>query len=219
MSTCPLCNGSQQRLYTVQDPLSGLKKVVVEPCLCWKSKHVSEQYPLLSGLGDNYLPLDKIHEDLIFKPENLLKSPSLKINCSFDTFCYQIKSVIMKYRFSQTNPRIYLCRAIDILQKFHVPQADGETPHLSALDEFDLLIFTCDTYESNVKLDGCIAQVVNNRKNRKPTWMHYAKPFASCKYEYSEMLEEMLKDYKAVNIEDGGSKKGITKTVNDAANF
>lgn len=222
MTTCKLCNGTGERFVIVKDPKTGLKRVKSEYCLCKKSEYVSDQYPLLNFLQGDYLPLEKINQELKFYPGKLNKSPDYLIMSDFVTFCYHIKSIVMKYRFSNHAPYIYVCRAIDILQRFHVPQEDGHTPHISAIDKYDLFIFTCDTFESNQKLDGVIAQVVNNRRNKKPTWIHITRPFENCKYEYSDELNEMIKSYRRISLnplKDRIIVKSKSKSQNDAANF
>lgn len=218
---CPLCNGEGERLVVVVDEKTGRKKINSQYCLCKRSEYISEQYKLLTFLGKDYLAPEKVHKALQFFPKDLSKSPNLLIMSDFNTFCYHLKSVIMQYRFMVPAPPVYFCRAIDILQKFHVPQEDGTTPHISATDLYDLFVFTCDTYESNQKLDGVIAQIVNNRLGRKPTWIHLARPFETCKYEYSAELAEMIKDYKRVSLDVLGDKivKPASKSQANAANF
>jgi hypothetical protein len=222
MNKCPLCDGAGEHLVVVEDPKTGRKRINSEYCLCKKSEFVSDQFSLLNFLGGDYLPLEKVNPKLKFYPYKLNESPNYIIMSDFTTFCYHVKSVIMQYRFITPAPHIYLCRAIDILQKFHVPQEDGITPHISATNKFDLFIFTCDTYESNQKLDGVIAQVVNNRCGRNPTWIHITRAFENCKYEYSAELSEMIKDYKRVALDPLGDKiivKSTSKNQFDAANF
>jgi len=220
MPKCKICGGSGERLVVVKDPRTGRKKVTSEYCLCKKSSFVSSSFPLLNSTGNSYLPLDKVDENLKFLPNKLDKSPDLIIQSDFPTFAFHVKSVVMENRFKTNAPHIYICRAIDILQKFHVPQEDGTTPHISSLDKFDLFIFTCDTYESNQKLDGVIAQVVNNRKGRKPTWIHMTRPFENCKYEYSDELSHLVSDYKRIKLKPlNKALKKNSKTQSEAANF
>lgn len=222
MDVCPLCGGSGKKIHVVEHKQTKLLKTSVEWCLCTKSTAVSESSynPILSFLGNSYLPLDEIDKHLLFDPNNLTnkeKNPNLFIyNTTFRDFCYHLKSIIIKYKFNDPNPLIYCCRAIDILHKFYVAQEDGSCQHLSGVNKFDLLVFTLDTKEKNDQLNTCVAQVVYSRICcAKPTWLYIPYEMqgrkkiksdtdldsllCQCKYEKSKDLEEYIRvHYKKI---------------------
>lgn len=221
MSECPFCGGSGKRVHVVRHKQSRLRKTSVEWCLCTKSKAVSESTynSMLSFLGDTYMDLKDIDKQLIFKPDELSESPNLFIyNTQFNNFCRHIKSVIMKYRFSEPNPLIYCCRSIDLLHKFYVAQEDGSCQHLSGTNKFDLLIVTLDTKEKNNQLKTCVSQVVYNRLCcAKPTWLYVPLSvqlklssedqlkalLSQCEYEYSEdLLKYIHVKYEKIILKD-----------------
>lgn len=240
MNECPLCGGNGKKIHIVRHKQSQLLKTSVEWCLCTKSRVVSESSynSMLSYLGDTYINLENIDLQLIFKPDDLINSPNLFIyNTSFNNFCQQIKSTIIKYRFSEPNPLIYCCRSIDLLHKFYVAQEDGSCQHLSGTDKFDLLIVTLDTKEKNNQLKTCVAQIVYNRVCCvKPTWLYI--PFSinmemspdalktmlsKCEFEYSDdLLDYITKYYKKIilkDVSDEQSKIQKTKSEKKAGNF
>lgn len=225
MSKCPLCNGSGERLLVVRDPKRGTRRLASQYCWCKVSRYVSDQYRLLDFLGDEYLPPDKVDESCIFYPDSLPKSPNLIIRqTDMNSFLLNVKSVIMRYRFfHEPSCSIFFSQAIDVLHNFYVKQEDGTAPHLSNTDKYDLMIITLDTQEKNAQLNTVIAQVVQMRKNRRPTWLYQPMPtLESCKQEYSEELEEMVKlYYHPVTL--GSVKKNIKSKIpgshDDIANW
>lgn len=230
MNKCPLCNGKGKRIVAVPHKLSGSLKTSIEWCVCMKSRFVSDSpnCKILQYLGDDYLPLDKIDERLIFFPNHLYKSPNLFIyDTNFVDFCFHIKSVIIKYRFTEPVPLIYCSSAIGILHDFYVKQNDGSSPHLSQTNDFDLLIITMDTKEKNEPLKTCIAQVVYSRLcTLKPTWLYITdKVFNERYWEYSDDLNSYIEDKNKftkigklaeINIKE---KPMITKSKQSASNF
>lgn len=220
--TCPLCNGLGERLYTRTHKYTGRKVIVSEYCLCKKSEFISRSFDLLRQLGDQYLPFDKITEALEFNPDNLERSPNILIRGSERDFLLNVKSTIMLYKYEYPSLSFHCCRAIDLLQKFYVKQPDGHTPNLSETQKYDLLIFTLDTKEKNDVLKTCIAQVVNIRKNYRPTWLYLPESnLSECRYDYSPELEDLIsKHYVQVNVGYKNSvDKGPNKQQMDSANF
>lgn len=227
MSVCPLCNGTGERLYIHTDSRTKHKRLVSQYCLCRKAEFVSDHYKFLGFLGGFYLPFEKIDKKLVFTPGDLPSSPNLLIrNTGYNTFCLQMKSIIMKYRFADPPKTIYCSKSIDVLHNFYVQQEDGSSPHLSSTDKFDLMIITLDTLERNSALSSVISEVVQMRRHRKPTWLYQTKPtLEACTQEYSEELEAMINDeqygYKKVSLDtirfDLNDK--ITESQDDSANF
>jgi hypothetical protein len=186
-----------------------------------KSRFVSDQaeYKILMWLQTHYMPMDQIDTQLILDTENLNKSPNLLIKSpDYETFCLNIKGVIMQRRFQSPAPLIYCCRSIDLVHNFYVQQEDGSSPHLSEVEKYDLIIFTLDTEERNLKLSSCVAQVVYTRKIiRRPTWIYYSKPSLSDCQEYSSELASLLKEgYKEVVLKGNGK---ANNTKQSAASF
>jgi hypothetical protein len=174
MSECTLCDGSGKRIVVVPNPHNAnMKKAEVEWCLCMKSRSVSSQNMMLGWLGDTYLPLEEVDKQLVFCPDKLIWSPNLLIqNTNFQSFCLHIKGTIMKYRFRDPIPSIYLCKAMDILKKYYVEPGE----RILNLNRHELLIFTLDTKQKNDQLNTCVNEVVNNRlQTCKPTWIYLPK--------------------------------------------
>lgn len=225
MSKCPLCDGSGERLLIVTDPVRGTRRLASQYCWCRVSSYVSDQYRLLDFLGDEYLQSDKVDKDLLFLPDKLPKSPNLIVKkTDMNSFLLNVKSVIMKYRFFHEPPcSIFFSQAIDVLHNFYVKQDDGTAPHLSSTDKYDLMIITLDTQEKNAQLNTVIAQVVQMRKNRRPTWLYQPTPtLEGCKQEYSEELEQMVKaHYKPVILDtvDKEIEAKIPNSHDDIANW
>jgi hypothetical protein len=181
---------------------------------------------MLEPLKETYLPLNKIDKRLIFKPDELSKSPNIYIiNTDIDTFYLHIKSILIKYKFIDNPPSIYLCKSINILKRFYVKQEDGSTPSLSDLNKFDLVIFTLDTKEKNDQLKTCVAQVVYNRLCIfKPTWIYLPElTMLENTIEYSEELKSYLnpltgakKAFTSISLTGTGIKVKTTQTINQS---
>ena len=219
-NVCPLCGGSGKTIVKTQHGQTGMAKTAVQWCLCTKSHLVSESsnFRLLASLGGSYP--DRISSSLQFIPENLRESPNLLIFGDFDTFRLQVKGVVMNYRFRDPPLSLYCCQAIALLQKFYVEQEEGY--RLSDVEKFDLLVFALGTKEKNSQLNTVISQVVYSRlKNKRPTWIYLpSNKLAECIQEYSQDLEEYLKEYKHIRIDSSGGviqDKSISK--NEASNF
>ena len=209
---CPLCKGEGKRIIVVRNVQTKRMKTITEWCLCVKSEYISKSYEILEPFGKIYLPLEKIDQRLILNYKELSASLNFYItNTSMDTFLLHVKSVIIKYRFINNPPSIYLCRAINILKKFFVKQEDGSSPQLSNLNRYDLLIFTLDTKEKNDQIGTCVSQVVYNRYcASKPTWI-YLPEFDSLETtrEYSEELKSFVNPVDTEDTED-------TKNIKDS---
>jgi len=227
MSTCKLCGGEGKKIVIVRHPQTGLSKVVVDWCLCMKSKFVSDTpaYKLLKRLKpiERYLPFDDIDQQLKFYPEDLRVSPNLLIRSDpEDLFYLNLKTIIMRHRFDDPPPTFLCCTSLDLLKDYYVQQNDGSAAQLADIDKFDLLVFTLDNREKNDQLKTCVAQVIYNRLAiKKPTWVYINKPtLSSCAYEYSEELEEHLKlSFTPVMLEGGQDKRETVRIKNDASNF
>jgi len=226
MSVCPLCNGEGQRIVLTKHKHTGQLKTVVQWCLCKKSASISTS-PLnriLSWTGEYYLPLKEIDENLKFYPDNLAGSPNIIIKgCAFETFCVNVKSIIIKYRFLEPPSLIYCCRAIEILKKFYVQQEDDSSPGLNDTEKFDLLIIALGTREKNVALNTCLSQVIDLRLScKKPTWLYLPEPTLSgCPQDYSQELEELIKTFKVVQLTNKNSIRAeiLTEAKKKAANI
>lgn len=225
---CPLCDGEGKRIVVVRNSMTNRMKTITEWCLCVKSKYISETYGMLESLKDTYLPLDKIDKKLIFRYDDLSKSPNLLIvNTDRDTFNLHIKSVLIKYRFISNPPFIYYCRSIDLLKKFYVQQEDGLFPSLTDLNRYDLVIFTLDTIEKNAQLSNCVAQVVYNRINiAKPTWIYLPEDtILGNTREYSEELVTYMNpktagsQRKYISITLSGTKIKVKATKTESQNI
>jgi len=237
---CPICNGEGKRVHIVTHKLYKIPIDCIEWCLCTKSKSVSESpnNPMLGFLGDQYLPLKEIDQQLKFDPENSKESSFLFIyNTEYNDFCLHLKSLIMKYRFAVPNPSIYCCTSIDLLQKFYVKQDDDTCEHLSGTDKFDLLVVMLGTREKNNQLNTCVSQIIYNRVlSTKPLWLYcpftragglggkgdLSAMLGQCTYEYSKDLEEFVwNDFDRVVLKPTGMKPGKrdTKSQGMAADF
>lgn len=204
MDKCPLCNGTGRKFVKRQHPLTKRIKMEVDWCLCKKSEYVSSEYFMVQVLGDTYIPLEEIDEELIFLPYELKKSSNFLIRgTDFQSFCLHIKGVLMKYLFYDPTPTIYLCKAFDILKKFYVEQEDRTNPQLADLNKYDLLIFTLDTKQKNEKLNACVHEVVYNRlRTGLPTWIYLPEEMTfETTTEYTDELKIILNDsYKKITL-------------------
>lgn len=208
---CSICKGEGKRIVFIKERM----KTITEWCICFKSKYISQMYSMLEPLRGNYLPFDKIDSKLVFKPNELSKSPNIFIvDTDLTTFLLNIKSVIIKYRFTNNPSSIYLCKSIEILKKFYVQQNDGTSPSLSDLDKYDLVIFTLDTKEKNDQLKTCVTQVVYNRLCiTKPTWVYLPKstPLETTR-EYTEELKSFLDPIPGKEVKKFFIKKSLAGT-------
>lgn len=226
---CNICDGSGKKIVVTKHKYSGSPKTSIEWCICMKSKFVSDsKYCKPVGwLGDSYLPLDKIDPRLKIYPHNLSESPNIFITSTdFRDFCFHVKSIIIKYRFSDPTPMIGCCSAISVLQDYYVRQNDGTSPHLSEINKFDLFIITMDTREKNDPLKTCIAQVVYNRICMcKPTWLYIpGKAFTSeTHWEYSDDLNALIREsfnkVSELSKTQIKEKTVITQSKKSASNF
>jgi hypothetical protein len=225
MKVCPYCNGEGKTVIVVPHPFieKGFK-TAIKWCVCMKAKFVSEspENTILSSLEGDIVLHDKINPKLVFVPEDLNHSPNLLIRGDYDTFCNHLRSVIIKYRYTEPSSSIYCCNAIDILQRFYVAQSDKTCPGLSETEKYDLLVMCLGAREKNDQLNTCVAEVTYLRmKKKKPVWIYLPYPTLElCKYEKSPELEETLKDYTPVTIVDEGVQiNRPAKTTNSASNF
>lgn len=228
---CPICNGEGKKIHIVKHKQSKAPIACVEWCLCKKSRSVSESpsNPMLSFLGDQYLPIEKIDKQLKFDPEKPKESPFLFIyNTEYNDFCLHLKSIIMKYRFSIPNPLMYCCTSIALLQKFYVKQADDTCEHLSGTDKFDLLVVSLGTREKNNQLNTCISQIIYNRIcSAKPLWLYcplertggiggkadLSAMLSHYEYEYSKDLEDFVwSNFEKIKLRSTGMTPGNKKT-------
>lgn len=222
---CELCNGSGSTMITVLHEWTKKRTMASVPCLCLTSETVSRENKLLQHLEGIYVHPDKLDPQLVFNPDNLIKSPNLIITGNFDVFSLHVKAVLMVNRFLNPKPRILFARSIDIIHDFHVAQDDGFSPHLSAVAAFDLVIVNFGTVEKNIALAPCMSQMIVTRKEeKKPTWIFLppGRPTLSqCVQENSADLEIATKTFR--NIEIKGFEKDISpekrKSNNSAACF
>ena len=210
---CPICKGEGKRILILKHHVTGGPYTAIDWCLCMKSRLISQapNYRILIGLGDEYMPLDKADSRLKFDQNNLPECPNLLISAetSYDSFCMNVKAVIMAHHFNYPAPLIHACDAMDILKNFYVEQDDKTCRSLADVNKYDLLVFTIGTDEKNLQLKTCIAQVVHNRTNiKKPTWIYIKKPtLTACIQEYSEDLEKYLANYKRIDLAEVGPVK------------
>jgi hypothetical protein len=223
---CEFCNGTGETLTPVLFKKINIRKMASVPCVCFTSRLVSQENPIIQYLGDDYLHPDNLDSQLVFLPDDLPNSPNLLITGDPDNFKIQMKSLLMKNRFIVPKPRILFSRSIGIVQKFHVQQDDDTSPHLSATLTFDLVIVIFGTKEQNKALSPCMAQMVMTRKEEKrPTWIYVPPPKVSvsqCDQEKSTELEETVKDFKEVVLltREGSIKTGANKeSKSTAADF
>jgi hypothetical protein len=222
--TCPLCNGNGKRTVIVRHALTKMPITAIDWCLCTKAKFVVDcpDYKLLKRLNSSkspfpgpeaYLPFDQISPKLKFNPDDLRSSPNLLIHSDPEEwFFFHLKSIIMMHRFDQPI-KIRCCTSLDLLKDFYVQQGDGSNPQLADLNKYDLLVFTLDNREKNDQLKTCVAQVVHNRLTiGYPTWIVMNQPsLSACTYEYSNELEEYIKQYESVSLVLEGKKNGQSK--------
>lgn len=216
---CPICNGEGQRTVIVRHPQSQMEKVVVDWCLCIKSKYVSEipAYKLLRRIEpEEYQPLNNIDLQLQrFDPKRLATSPNLLIWSNPENLFFRnLKSIIMKYRFEDPAPSFLCCSSMDLLRDYYVQQNDGSNPQLSDVNRYDLLVFTLDNREKNDQLKTCVSQVVYNRLCiKKPTWIYMNRANLSlCTYEFSTDLEGYVSNFEEVHMME---KEEMNKEASD----
>jgi hypothetical protein len=177
----------------------------------------------LDYLRDYYLPIEDVEKVLHYVPENLSESPNYIIKGSLKCFHLHVKSMLMKYRFFSPPSSLWFSSSIGIIHDFHVPQTDGEAPHLSSTDTFDLLIVSFGTIEENRALKSGMAQVIATRKERRPIWIYLPTPtLGGCPRESSPELEELIKDFTEVNLTCGAGVDSTavrTQAQNLADNF
>lgn len=217
---CEKCGGTGKILSTVRHEQTKKLITITRPCVCFISKVVSNEYPLLRALGEQYI--EKTDPQIQFK--EIGKAPNLLIHGDFDSMLYQIKALIMQNRFLFPKPRILFSRSMDIIHDYHVPQSDGTAQHISSLSIFDLIVLVFGASERNTALAPCMAQVVSNRKEeKKPLWIYLptSRPtLASCDQEYSQELERIVSEYKVITISSVEKAiKNKSASKNSAANF
>lgn len=227
MSVCPLCNGDGERLVRRKLP-NGLYKPFpdTEICLCRKAEFVAAESRMLDSI-EGYLMLDEIDKQLKFVPDKLGKSPNYFITkTDFETFGINAKSILMHWRFTDPPRSMLCCNAIDILHRFYVQQSDGTSPTLAETEKYDLIIIILGTMQKNDQLKTCIAEVVQSRLKRKPTWIYMPDNLPSleaCKFEYSPELEDMVgkSRYEHISLTPRNvkTKNKSSVTASAAANF
>lgn len=171
--SCPLCGGAGRNVVRTTHRLTGLPKTAIEWCLCSKSRFVSQDVPLLRGLGDLYLTKEEIDPRLLFFKEDLPESPNLLIKTeNFDMFALQIKTALMKVRYDPPPALAWAGRSIDVLQRFYVSQPDGSCLTLASTEKFDLMIIALGVSQKNDPLKTVVLDVVQTRLDvHKPTWV------------------------------------------------
>jgi hypothetical protein len=184
---------------------------------------VSNSYDLLSIFGDKFLPFDEIDSRLEFVPGRSSKSTNLLIKgTDSTTLLYNLKSIVMKYRFNALAPTFLICRAIDILIDFYVQQEDGSSPQLATVNKYDLAVILFDTEQKNDKLKTCIAEVIHTRLTRSlPTWILLTKPtLAAHVQEYSPALEEYFRSFSVITMDSKSvSTTQATENKKSATSF
>lgn len=200
LNPCPYCQGTGDKKIVKVHQQSGRRLLATELCLCKQSQIISSQYPVLEYLMNSYLPIEEVEKVITFNPDDPINSPNYLLTGPYRAFHSHMKSILMKYRFLGTPISMCMATSIGIIQKFHVPQKDELAPHLSSTETFDLLIITFGMQEDNRALKSGMAQVIYNRRSRKPTWIYNPNPSLSLCKEYSEELDNLLKGYKIVTL-------------------
>jgi len=221
--TCSLCNGTGEKIVLIDYKYSKNKIPAVELCLCKKARIVSSEYLLLGRFDDDYLPFDEIHGNFLFDPYELKKAPNLMVMSNISTFLYQVKSMIMKYRYIDRPLQIYCKAAMDVMRDFYFEQSDGSSTNLSDTSKFSLMIILLGTEPKNEALKNCMLEVAKIRlRVRKPTWLHIPKSFKQCEQEYSESLDELIKSsYKIMELKSNDKIEThiITHNKKEAESF
>jgi len=213
LKPCPYCDGSGERMVRKRHKLTNKIIPAVSLCVCSQSRFISSQYPMLDYLSDEYKPIEEVEKSIQLDVDNLSRSPNYLINGTKRCFHLHVKSILMKYRFSEPKARVWFSSSIDIIHTFHVPQSDGHAPHLSSTDTYDLLIVAFGAIEENKALKYGMAQVMANRKNRKPVWIYLPTPtLGGCLRECSPELEEIVSDYKKISVVCGSADQGTEQT-------
>ena len=202
---CPLCKGTKQTLAIGKHAYTNIMKTFSVPCMCYVSTTVSSQYKLLQHLGGQYMHPDKLSPQLSPDFENLSGNENLILTGSYDALLTVVKSLIMKHRFELNPPRILFERSIDIVHKFHVPQDDGSSLHISETNKYDLAIIVFGSNERNQAIAPCMAQLVSTRLDeQKPTWIYFPDTLptlVTTSQEYSADLVVLLdKRFKKVGV-------------------
>jgi len=202
---CPLCNGSKQMLAIGKHSFTNIMKTFSVPCMCYISSTVSNQYKLLQHLGDQYMHPDKLNPQFSPDFKNLPGNENLILTGNYDALLIVVKSLIMKHRFEIDHPRILFERSIDIVHKFHVPQDDGSSLHISETGKYDLAIIVFGSNERNQAIAPCMAQLIQTRLDeQKPTWVYFPETMPTLtptSQEYSAELSVLLdKRFKRVGV-------------------
>lgn len=212
-SECPLCGGLERRRVIAKHPISGLRVVKMVPCVCYISRVVSEENRLFAGITDQYI--EQVAPTLDISRNFLIRGP-------YAGFLLNMKALLMRYRFVDPRPRILFCRSIDIVHDYYVQQADGTCPHLSTLQNIDLVVLVFGNNEHNQRLSSCLLQVFSMRdQNRKPIWVYLPEnrpTLASCEQEYSPELEGYMEKFEQIVL-GSLTGNGRPKNQNKMANF
>ena len=222
LNPCPYCDGTGQTMVRQKHRLTNRIIPAINLCICTQSKFISTQYGMLDYLKNDYNPIEEVEKYLSFNPADLPNSPNYIIHGTLRCFHLHAKSMLIKYRFSDPKASLWFSNSIAIIHNFHVPQSDGESPHLSSMDTYDLVMVEFGVIEENKALKYGMAQIMANRKDRKPVWIYCPTlTLGGCSREYSSELEEITKSYKVVTLSCGDADSGssISQAQNTAASF
>jgi len=201
---CDLCGGTGYIPVMVKNPYTGQKYTDSSMCLCKKSKIISDTYELLGHKGFDYLPFDKMIAPFNqIDPEkwDLSKISNYIITGDSSLFCDNLKSLIMQVKFSENPMSVFFEPAINLVQKYHVKQADGSSPNVTELVDRGLMVLVFNTSENNKALQGCVAQIIASRLwVKRPTWIYLTRALANCLEYNEELLSEHFKQFKRIGL-------------------
>jgi hypothetical protein len=196
---CPYCDGTGKSWVITTHTYTNIKKIISVPCVCFTSTTVSNEYKLLKHLGGQYMNPKDLDPKLTPNFDDISINENFILSGNYDSLLMVIKALIMKHRFDPRNPRILFSRSIDIVHNFHVPQEDGNAPHLSSTSKYSLVIVVFGSIEKNQALSPCMAQLVQNRLDeKKPTWIYFPETMPALtvsNQEFSPELAVLLDKY------------------------
>jgi hypothetical protein len=222
---CKKCDGTGETVVLVNHKWTGIKMTARVWCQCKKSRYVSDTYKELSSLGEEYMPVERLDQRLVFSRADLASVPNLVMQAStMDTYKLHLKALLMTHWFTEPKPNFLICDTITLLQSFFVEQNDGTSPRLSDVNNYDLVVLQLGTQQSNSKLGTVVAQVVHNRLNyKKPTWFYLpVDNLSQCTQEFSpDLLALINENFKSIMLAPTGMNvtPKISKNKSSAANF
>lgn len=193
-------------------------------CICVMNKFISEKFEQLGSLPDA-LPKDSIKAAKRYAADTYKTTPekdrvaskrfkhrNLIFTGSENHFFYILKSYFL---FFYKYHKFEFLDGLQVVQKYYVEQANGESRSLYDLNDFDLLVLSFTSKPTNKAMEDCVLEVVKNRSNLgKATWI-YSTNLESLKTakEYSDPMDQYLEGYSKCNVLQQFDYEGFNLTT------